>query len=143
MYEIFKNQKICDLLDKWHAAHMKNIETFRMKDYEKIFASIYSFEYIVILIDEVISETTLPLKFTFDGKEIKEESSCNEPPEKKKIEIFINHWKKLGDIGMSSAERKELNLSYENYLKLKYARYKGFIDTVFLMFEEKEKKEET
>ena len=51
--------------------------------------------------------------------------------ESKKIEkVFMNKWQQLNDVGLSSAERKEMNLSYEDYLKLKYAKYKGFIDMV-------------
>ena len=49
--------------------------------------------------------------------------------------FYMNKWQQLNDVGLSSAERKEMNLSYEDYLKLKYAKYKGFIDMVTDMIE--------
>lgn len=128
-----KNSEIHDLLKKWDEENRSRISTFKMKEYEDIFARIYSFEYIVIQIDEIISEhenskKVEPEKVKFDGKEFKL------TVEEKKVEIFTNKWKNLNDIGLNSAERKELDIKFEDYLKLKYARYIGFINGVLKSF---------
>lgn len=131
IYEITNNnEKIRDRLNDWKSRNYAIIKDFKFKECEKIFASIYSFEHIILMIDKEIEEkentNNIP-KTLKDEKgnvyELKGES--------KKIEkVFMNKWQQLNDVGLSSAERKEMNLSYEDYLKLKYAKYKGFIDMV-------------
>lgn len=131
--EYSKNPKIHELLKKWDEENRSRISTFKMKEYEDIFAHIYSFEFVLIQIDEIISECensrkVEPETVKFNGKEFKL------TVEEEKVEIFTNKWKNLNDIGLNSTERKELNIQYEDYLKLKYARYMGFIEGVLRMF---------
>ena len=133
MTEYLEDEKIHELLDEWCTRNMKEIDTFRMKEYENIFAHIYSFEFVVILIDGMISnyknsKKSEPTTVTFNGKEFKL------TVEDEHFEVFTNKWKNLSDIGLNSTERKELNIQYEDYLKLKYARYMGFIEGVLRMF---------
>lgn len=133
MNEELINEKIKPLLENWRKHNISEIDSFKMKEYEKIFARIYSFEYVVIQIDAFISEQENknkpePLKVTLNGQQIVLIS------EKKSKEEFLNKWKQLSDIGLNSTERKELNIQYEDYLKLKYARYMGFIEGVCQRF---------
>lgn len=131
--DYLNNSKIQTLLKKWANDNMDRINSFKMKEYEDIFAHIYSFEFVLIQIDEMISESENNRKVEpdivkFNGKEFKL------TVEEKKVEIFTNKWKNLNDIGLNSAERKELNIQYEDYLKLKYSRYMGFILGLLQMF---------
>lgn len=132
--ECLKNKKMNKVIKAWKNENWSKISTFKMKEYEDIFARIYSFEYIVIQIDEIISEhenskKVEPENVKFNGKDFKLTI------EERKVEIFTNKWKNLNDIGLNSAERKELDIKFEDYLKLKYARYMGFINGILRMFE--------
>lgn len=127
-----ENEKMGEVIKAWKNENWSKISTFKMKEYEDIFARIYSFEYIVIQIDEIISEyenskKVEPEEVEFNGKKFKLTI------EEKKVEIFTTKWKTLNDIGLNSAERKELDIKFEDYLKLKYARYMGFINGVLRM----------
>lgn len=133
MTEYLENDEINEWLTDWSLANMSRIDSFKMKEYEKIFACIYSFEFVLIQIDEYISKQEnknppKPLEIELNGQQV---ILCTE---KKSKAEFTSKWKLLNDIGLNSAERKELNIQYEDYLKLKYARYMGFIEGVLRMF---------
>lgn len=77
------------MLDKWAKDNLSKISTFKMKEYEDIFAHIYSFEFVLIQIDEIISECensrkVEPETVKFNGKEFKL------TVEEEKVEIFTN-----------------------------------------------------
>lgn len=136
IYEIKNNiGEIGKCINEWKSRNYAIIKDFKFKEYENIFASIYSFEHIILMIDKEIEEKENTNNIP---KTLKDEKG-NEyeiKGETKKIEkVFMNKWQQLNDVGLSSAERKEMNLSYEDYLKLKYAKYKGFIDMVTDMIE--------
>lgn len=134
--EIKNDSKIKDLCSKYKDS-LKEIyseSVFDFNSYEDVLAHIYSFEHIIIMLDKLIEEKEneeIPEKIIKDGKyEYKLVTEI-----KKTEKVFMNKWQQLNDVGLSSAERKELNLSYKDYLKLKYAKYKGFIDMVSDMIE--------
>ena len=138
IYEITNDiEKIRECLNDWKSRNSAVIKDFKIKEYENIFASIYSFEHIIIMIDKEIEkkENTNNIPKTLKD----EKGNVYElKGETQKIEkVFMNQWQQLNDVGLSSAERKEMNLSYEDYLKLKYAKYKGFIDMVSDMIKNK------
>lgn len=131
IYEITNNiDKIGKCINDWKSRNYAIIKDFKFKECEKIFASIYSFEHIILMIDKEIEkkENTNNIPKTLKDEKGNEYEIKGET---KKIEkVFMNKWQQLNDVGLSSAERKEMKLSYEDYLKLKYAKYKGFIDMV-------------
>lgn len=130
-------KEISDCLNDWKSRNYAIVKDFKFKECEKIFASIYSFEHIILMIDKEIEkkENTNNIPKTLKDEKGNEYEIKGET---KKIEkVFMNKWQQLNDVGLSSAERKEMNLSYEDYLKLKYAKYKGFIDMVSDMIKNK------
>lgn len=135
IYEITNDiEKIRECLNDWKSRNSAVIKDFKIKEYENIFASIYSFEQIIVMLDKSIEDNEnkkIPDDIIKHG-----EYEYNLTTEIKMTEKFyMNKWQQLNDVGLSSAERKELNLSYKDYLKLKYAKYKGFIDMVSDMIE--------
>ena len=135
IYEITNDiEKIRECLNDWKSRNSAVIKDFKIKEYENIFASIYSFEQIIVMLDKSIEDNEnkkIPDDIIKHGEYEYKLTTEIKMTEK----FYMNKWQQLNDIGLSSAERKEMNLSYEDYLKLKYAKYKGFIDMVSDMIE--------
>lgn len=137
IYEITNDiEKIRECLNDWKSRNSAVIKDFKIKEYENIFASIYSFEQIIVMLDKSIEDNEnkkIPDDIIKHGEYEYKLTTEIKMTEK----FYMNKWQQLNDIGLSSAERKEMNLSYEDYLKLKYAKYKGFIDMVSDMIKNK------
>lgn len=135
IYEITNDiEKIRECLNEWKSRNSAVIKDFKIKEYENIFASIYSFEQIIVMLDKSIEDNEnkkIPDDIIKHGEYEYKLTTEIKMTEK----FYMNKWQQLNDVGLSSAERKEMNLSYEDYLKLKYAKYKGFIDMVTDMIE--------
>lgn len=130
IYEIKNNiGEIGKCINEWKSRNYAIIKDFKFKEYENIFASIYSFEQIIVMLDKSIEDNEnkkIPDDIIKHGEYEYKLTTEIKMTEK----FYMNKWQQLNDVGLSSAERKEMNLSYEDYLKLKYAKYKGFIDMV-------------
>lgn len=137
IYEITNDiEKIRECLNDWKSRNSAVIKDFKIKEYENIFASIYSFEQIIVMLDKSIEDNEnkkIPDDIIKHGEYEYKLTTEIKMTEK----FYMNKWQQLNDVGLSSAERKEMNLSYEDYLKLKYAKYKGFIDMVSDMIKNK------
>ncbi len=57
IYEITNDiEKIRECLNEWKSRNSAVIKDFKIKEYENIFASIYSFEHIIVMLDKSIED---------------------------------------------------------------------------------------
>lgn len=142
MKKLEEYTKLQKVLGEWKEYFKPHYDQFKFKEYENVFSAIYTFEYIVEMIDSAIEEqekSKVPKSYDVTVAEENETSKKVEVVEKipavPSFNRYMAKWKMLDDIGLSSAERKEMNITFEDVLKLRYARYKGFIENIEKMID--------
>lgn len=142
MKKLEEYTKLQKVLGEWKESFKPHCDQFKFKEYENVFSAIYTFEYIVEMIDSAIEEqekSKVPKSYDVTVAEENETSKKVEVVEKipavPSFNRYMAKWETLDDTGLSSAERKEMNITFKDVLKLRYARYKGFIENIAKMID--------
>lgn len=136
-----EKNKIEEAIKKWRHEFEPIISNGCKKDkfnWAEIFAAIYTFKYVVDIIDNV-NEAIAEEK---NEKCVLKLPNCNETEieivTKKKVakQKLADQWSKLDDIHLQQNQIKDLQMNIDDVMKLRYANYMGFINRIKLEYGE-------
>jgi len=129
MKQITRSENIERAIGKWKEKNSKLLkEEIKEKNFGRVFAEIYSFRSIVMLIDSEIEKVESKENWkstklvTPDG-----EIELDVKVKTTKYHKLIERWDKLEDVSINSTAAKELNMKFFDLMRLKFANYVGFI----------------
>ena len=128
-----ENSEILEALNQWKELHGRILfQWINETNYDRIFSEIYVFRSIIVLIDQAIEQVQIT------------------PTEKQNIQVstpygeldialkvgktkpikLLSQWEKFDEVDLSFGQGKEMEITFLDVLRLRYANYVGFIQTI-------------
>lgn len=130
------SDEIQKALEDWKKSFYATVKLWKCKESCDIFAAFYTFKPIVMMLDREI-DTKLQknecLSIPFSGEIVDRKITLNIPnvlflPYHN---FFMKEWSNLDNIFLDSSMQKQMNVTYEEYMELRYTNYFGFISRFF------------
>ena len=128
-----ENSEILEALNQWKELHGRILfQWINETNYDRIFSEIYVFRSIIVLIDQAIEQAhTIPA----DKQSIQVSTPYGEldialKVRKTKPIKFLSQWEKFEEVNLSFGHSKEIEVTFLDVLRLRYANYVGFIQTI-------------